>query len=49
MGGGQDDGPNILYAFQLCSSYASIELPGFYVVHTVLQTSLTAVEVRVPS
>lgn len=46
MGGAQDDGPNILYACQLCSSNALIELPGYYTVNTVLQTSLTNVEVR---
>jgi galacturan 1,4-alpha-galacturonidase len=46
MGGGQDDGPNILYAFQLCSSNALIDLPGYYTVHTVLQTNLSSVEVR---
>ena len=46
MGGGQDDGPNILYAFELCSNDALIDLPGYYTVHTVLQTELTNVEVR---
>jgi len=28
MGGGKDDGPNLLYTFQLCSSAALIDLPG---------------------
>jgi len=46
MGGGQDDGPNLLYAFDLCGSYALIELPGYYTVNTVLSTNLTNVEVR---
>lgn len=47
LGGGRDDGPAILYAFnELCSSNALINLPGYYTVHTVLQTSLTNVEVR---
>ncbi|KAL7423472.1 hypothetical protein Q5752_001052 [Cryptotrichosporon argae] len=46
LGGGADDGPNLLYAFELCSSYALINLPGYYTVRTVLNTSLTAVEIR---
>lgn len=46
MGGGEDDGPNLLYAFDLCSSYALINLPGYYTVNTVLQTNLTNVEIR---
>jgi len=46
LGGGQDDGPNLLYAFQLCSAYALIDLPGYYTVNTVLQTNLTNVEIR---
>ncbi|WWC69721.1 uncharacterized protein I206_103664 [Kwoniella pini CBS 10737] len=46
MGGGQDDGPNLLYAFNLCGSTALINLPGYYTVNTVLQTYLTNVEVR---
>ncbi|KAK8870023.1 hypothetical protein IAR55_000593 [Kwoniella newhampshirensis] len=46
MGGGRDDGPNLLYAFQLCGSYALIDLPGYYTVNTVLNTYLHNVEVR---
>ncbi|OCF72151.1 hypothetical protein I204_07416 [Kwoniella mangroviensis CBS 8886] len=46
MGGGQDDGPNLLYAFNLCGSTALINLPGYYTVNTVLQTYLNNVEVR---
>ena len=41
-----DDGPNIAYAMDLCSSEALIDLPGFYTVGTVLNTKLTNVEVR---
>jgi hypothetical protein len=46
IGGGEDDGPNIAYAMELCSSNALIELPGFYTVGTVLNTNLKNVEVR---
>lgn len=46
LGGGEDDGPNLLYAFDLCGSYALINLPGYYTVNTVLQTNLTNVEIR---
>jgi galacturan 1,4-alpha-galacturonidase len=46
MGGGEDDGPNLMYAFDLCSSGALINLPGYYVVNTVLNTSLHNVEIR---
>ncbi|WVQ98574.1 hypothetical protein IAU59_005701 [Kwoniella sp. CBS 9459] len=46
MGGGRDDGPNLLYAFNLCGSYALINLPGYYVVDTVLNTTLHNVEIR---
>ena len=46
MGGGEDDGPNLLYAFELCGSYALVNLPGYYTVNTVLQTNLSNVEIR---
>lgn len=36
----------MLYAFDLCSSEALINLPGYYIVNTVLQTNLTNVEIR---
>lgn len=36
----------MLYAFNLCSSEALINLPGYYIVNTVLQTNLTNVEIR---
>ncbi|RSH95621.1 hypothetical protein EHS25_000713 [Saitozyma podzolica] len=46
LGGGQDDGPNLLYAFNLCGSQALIDLPGYYTVNTVLRTTLNSVEIR---
>ncbi|WRT66874.1 uncharacterized protein IL334_003837 [Kwoniella shivajii] len=46
MGGARDDGPNLLYAFDLCGSTALIDLPGYYTVETVLQTNLKNVEIR---
>jgi hypothetical protein len=46
LGGGLDDGPNLLYAFELCGENALIELPGYYTVNTVLSTYLHNVEVR---
>ncbi|KIL00164.1 glycoside hydrolase family 28 protein [Paxillus rubicundulus Ve08.2h10] len=39
LGGGQDDGPNILYAFETCRSGGTIVLDQSYVVNTVLVTS----------
>ncbi|KAF8836104.1 glycoside hydrolase family 28 protein [Paxillus ammoniavirescens] len=39
LGGGQDDGPNILHAFETCGSGGRIVLDQYYVVNTVLVTS----------
>ncbi|KAF9221196.1 glycoside hydrolase family 28 protein [Gyrodon lividus] len=39
LGGGQDDGPNILYAFETCKSGGTIVLDQYYVVNTVLVTT----------
>ncbi|EIW74312.1 hypothetical protein CONPUDRAFT_133182 [Coniophora puteana RWD-64-598 SS2] len=39
LGGGQDDGPNILDAFSTCSSGATVVLDSYYVVNTVLITT----------
>ena len=36
IGGGQDDGPNIIYAFNACRSGGTIVLDQYYVVNTVL-------------
>lgn len=36
LGGGQDDGPNIIQAFDACSSGGTIVLDKYYVVNTVL-------------
>ncbi|KAK4687281.1 hypothetical protein P7C73_g2838, partial [Tremellales sp. Uapishka_1] len=46
IGGGEDDGPNLLYAFNLCNTDALINLPSYYQVDTVLNTYLHNVEVR---
>ncbi|KAI0792449.1 pectin lyase-like protein [Abortiporus biennis] len=39
LGGGQDDGPNILAAFKACSSNAIINLDTYYLVDTLLLTT----------
>ncbi|KAG9312452.1 pectin lyase fold/virulence factor [Chiua virens] len=36
IGGGQDDGPNIIHAFDACGSGGTIVLDRYYVVNTVL-------------
>jgi hypothetical protein len=47
LGGGQDDGPNILKAFQRCKSNGKVVLDGYYVVDTLLLTTgLSDVEVQ---
>ncbi|KZT22387.1 glycoside hydrolase family 28 protein [Neolentinus lepideus HHB14362 ss-1] len=47
IGGGQDDGPNINTAFQQCSSNGRIVLDGYYVVDTLLFTTvLSDVEIE---
>lgn len=46
LGGGQDDGPAINYAFELCSNKAHIKLPYAYYVDTVLQSNLSQVEIE---
>ncbi|EGN97570.1 glycoside hydrolase family 28 protein [Serpula lacrymans var. lacrymans S7.3] len=39
LGGGQDDGPNILDAFSQCASGGTVVLNEYYVVNTVLVTT----------
>lgn len=39
LGGGKDDGPNILAAFANCSSGGTVVLDKFYVVDTLLMTT----------
>lgn len=39
LGGGQDDGPNILTAFSQCSSGGTVVLDKYYVVDTLLMTT----------
>ncbi|KIJ62472.1 glycoside hydrolase family 28 protein [Hydnomerulius pinastri MD-312] len=39
LGGGQDDGPNILSAFAQCASGGTVVLDKYYVVNTVLVTT----------
>lgn len=46
LGGGQDDGPAINYAFELCSNNAHVKLPYAYYVDTVLQSSLNQVDIE---
>ena len=38
LGGGQDDGPNILSAFKRCAKNGHITLDKYYVVDTLLLT-----------
>ena len=47
IGGGQDDGPNIIYAFDACKSGGTVVLDKYYVVNTVLViTGLQDVRIR---
>jgi galacturan 1,4-alpha-galacturonidase len=47
LGGGLDDGPNILAAFRRCASNGRVTLAGYYVVDTLLLTTgLDDVEVE---
>ena len=47
LGGGQDDGPNILSAFKRCAKNGRIKLDRYYVVDTLLLTEgLDDVEVE---
>jgi galacturan 1,4-alpha-galacturonidase len=39
LGGGQDDGPNILAAFERCGKNGRITLDEYYVVDTLLLTT----------
>jgi galacturan 1,4-alpha-galacturonidase len=39
LGGGQDDGPNILTAFNRCGKNGKITLAGYYSVDTLLLTT----------
>lgn len=39
LGGGQDDGPNILAAFQRCAKNGKVTLDKYYVVDTLLLTT----------
>jgi hypothetical protein len=46
-GGARDDSSALLYAFnELCSKDSTIELPGYYVVDKVLNTTLNNVEIN---
>jgi galacturan 1,4-alpha-galacturonidase len=47
LGGGQDDGPNILAAFQRCKNNGRVTLADYYSVDTLLMTTgLNDVEVE---
>jgi galacturan 1,4-alpha-galacturonidase len=47
LGNGQDDGPNILAAFQRCKKNGRVTLAGYYSVDTLLMTTgLDDVEVE---
>lgn len=47
LGGGQDDGPNILAAFERCKNNGRITLSDYYSVDTLLMTTgLNDVEVE---
>jgi galacturan 1,4-alpha-galacturonidase len=39
LGGGQDDGPNILAAFQQCKNNGRVTLADYYSVNTLLMTT----------
>lgn len=39
LGGGQDDGPNILAAFKRCAKKGRVTLDKYYVVDTLLMTT----------
>lgn len=39
LGGGQDDGPNILAAFKRCAKNGKVTLDKYYVVDTLLLTT----------
>jgi len=39
LGGGRDDGPNILAAFKKCGTFGKIKLHGYYSVDTLLLTT----------
>lgn len=47
LGGGEDDGPNILKAFDRCKNNGKVVLAGYYVVDTLLLTTgLNDIEVE---
>lgn len=46
IGGGQDDGPNILTALEQCNNGGTVVLDSYYVVNTVLVTDLQDVNIE---